>query len=94
VIVVCPCEDVTADDVREAIALGASQPDDVKRVTRCGMGFCQGVFCEPAVRHILGDLAGAGPARFRKRVPVRPVPLEILAAAAPSAARQSSALEA
>lgn len=90
---VCPCEDVTDDDIRSAMALGASQPDDVKRVTRCGMGFCQGLYCEGEVQRLLAlATTTSGGASFRKRVPVRPVSLSLLAIATEPGAEQSSVL--
>lgn len=43
--IVCRCEDLTLRDIREAIAEGAHTMDEIKRLTRCGMGPCQGKTC-------------------------------------------------
>ena len=42
---VCRCEDITLAEVRKAIADGYDTIDEVKRVTRAGMGPCQGRTC-------------------------------------------------
>lgn len=61
---------------------GPSHPDQIKRLTRAGMGQCQGRRCREQVRCLLAQADGvpfdAVPvASFR--APVRPVPLGILA---------------
>jgi NADPH-dependent 2,4-dienoyl-CoA reductase/sulfur reductase-like enzyme len=73
--VVCRCEEVTADAVREAVGeLGAGDPRTVKLLTRAGMGWCQGRMCTPAV----AGLAGCEPTPSRRPF-ARPVPLGVLA---------------
>ena len=42
---VCRCEDITLAEVRKVIAEGYRTIDEVKRVTRAGMGPCQGRTC-------------------------------------------------
>ena len=37
---ICRCEEVTLDEVREWIARGYDTPEELKRVTRIGMGPC------------------------------------------------------
>jgi NAD(P)H-nitrite reductase large subunit len=48
-ILVCRCEDITLTDVRKAIADGYSTIDEIKRVTRAGMGPCQGRTCRSLI---------------------------------------------
>ena len=43
--IVCRCEDLTLEDVRKAIADGYRTIDEIKRVTRAGMGPCHGHTC-------------------------------------------------
>jgi len=43
--IICRCEDVTLADIRKAIADGYRTIDEIKRVTRAGMGPCQGRTC-------------------------------------------------
>lgn len=40
-IIVCRCEDVTLGEIRKAIREGATTLDEVKRITRAGMGPCK-----------------------------------------------------
>ena len=42
---VCRCEDITLAEVEKAIADGCRTIDEVKRMTRAGMGPCQGRTC-------------------------------------------------
>jgi NAD(P)H-nitrite reductase large subunit len=53
-IVVCRCEDLTLTEIRKAIADGYRTIDEIKRVTRAGMGPCQGRTCRSI---IAGELA-------------------------------------
>ena len=43
--IVCRCEDITLAGIKEAIADGCRTIDEIKRVTRAGMGPCQGRTC-------------------------------------------------
>ena len=42
---VCRCEDITLAEIRRVIAAGYRTIDEIKRVTRAGMGPCQGRTC-------------------------------------------------
>ena len=52
--IVCRCEDLSLTAIRKAIADGYRTIDEIKRVTRAGMGPCQGRTCRPI---IAGELA-------------------------------------
>jgi len=81
--VVCRCEEVTAGMVREAVALGATGPNQLKAYMRCGMGPCQGRMCGLTAAEIIADARGAGVPEigyFRIRPPIKPVMLGELAA--------------
>jgi D-hydroxyproline dehydrogenase subunit alpha len=71
--VLCRCEDVTAGEVDAAVAAGARTPAELKIVTRCGQGPCQGRVCE---RLVAARLPAGG--RYSSRAPVAPVPLAVL----------------
>ena len=43
--IICRCEDVTRERVLECIVNGYNTLDEIKRVTRAGMGPCQGRTC-------------------------------------------------
>lgn len=80
---VCRCEEVTEDEILEVIADGARGINDVKRRTRAGMGLCQGIFCVRPIAELLRGQLGLSPAEIAPmtaRPPVRPIPLEQLAA--------------
>ena len=47
--VICACEGARVRDVDQAVALGLADLSSIKVVTRCGMGPCQGRYCEPQV---------------------------------------------
>lgn len=92
--IVCPCEAVSAAALRVALDDGAQTPDDLKRVTRCGMGICQWRRCGIPVMRWLSGALGVPIGRLplpRVRPPVRPVPLSALATA--GAARRGPAGE-
>jgi hypothetical protein len=90
---VCACEDVTAEDLRALRPpryLGAPGPeagldalpgndqDHVKRLTRAGMGACQGRRCRDSVHAVISR---DNPAKLAShRAPLRPLPLAVLAA--------------
>ena len=60
-----------------------ANPDQVKRLTRAGMGVCQGRRCREQVAMTLARAAGADLADVplaTYRAPVRPLPLKVLAA--------------
>ena len=80
--IVCRCEGVTAKEISSAIKLGCNGANQLKAFTRCGMGACQGRMCGPTVEAMISDATGrsrAEVARFRGRVPVRPVSLDVFA---------------
>ena len=61
---------------------GPAHPDQIKRLTRAGMGACQGRRCREQVACLLAAEQGTTPDRVpiaSFRAPVRPIPLGILA---------------
>lgn len=44
-IIVCRCSDVTLQEIRTFIEEGYTTLDDIKRLSRAGMGQCQGKTC-------------------------------------------------
>jgi bacterioferritin-associated ferredoxin len=87
--VLCRCEEVTQADVRRAISLGADSADEVKAITRCGMGDCQGRMCSHLVAQCLARESGRPVAEvglFRPRPPIFPIPIAALSRQAENAA--------
>ena len=52
-LVVCRCEEVTQADIKEVISQGVTTMNEIKRLTRAGMGLCQGKTCGRLVTGIL-----------------------------------------
>jgi bacterioferritin-associated ferredoxin len=81
-LIICRCEEVTRGEIAAAIEAGAETLNEVKRLTRAGMGLCQGRTCRRLVMQIFGEKTGKGsegiiPTTFRP--PVRPLTIETLA---------------
>ena len=79
---VCRCEEVTARQVLDAVALGCQGPNQLKSFLRCGMGPCQGRLCGLTVTELIASARGV-PAEeigyYRLRPPVKPITLAELA---------------
>lgn len=78
---VCRCEEISAGQIRHAIAQGHDDSNQVKYITRCGMGPCQGRQCSLSVAHIVAAETGcriADAGIFRGRPPVMPLTLQQL----------------
>ena len=78
---ICRCEEVTREEIEEAIEDGAATMNEVKRCTRAGMGLCQGRTCRRQVEKILAEKTGKSlkdviPTNYRQ--PVRPVKMEVM----------------
>lgn len=81
-LIICRCEEVTEEEIREAIRNGASDVDGVKRATRAGMGLCQQHTCYSLVAKIISEMTEKPLSEivpFTKRPPVRPIPAKTLA---------------
>lgn len=82
--VICRCEEITAGQIRAvARAGGPVGPNQLKALTRCGMGPCQGRQCGPLVTNLLAMAQGRPHAEVglqRIRPPLKPVTLGELAA--------------
>jgi NADPH-dependent 2,4-dienoyl-CoA reductase/sulfur reductase-like enzyme len=80
--IVCRCEEVTAGQIRQAVEDGHTDNNQVKFLTRCGMGPCQGRQCSPSVGHIVASITGENIQQsgyYRVRPPVNTLSLQELA---------------
>lgn len=80
--IMCRCEEVTREEIMEAIRQGARSLEDVKLRTRAGMGFCQGRTCRRLIAGLLAAYYEMPVDRFLPgsiRVPVAPIRLSLLA---------------
>lgn len=76
---ICACERVTIGEVRQAVATGLHDLSSIKIVTRCGMGPCQGRYCEPLVGRLIAEAGVAPRAPLSQKVLARPVDVAELA---------------
>lgn len=79
--IVCRCEEVTEEEVRQAIRDGCRTLEEIKRTLRVGMGHCGGRGCLRIIARIIQEMAGTSMAhqRFpRSRPPLKPLPLKLL----------------
>jgi bacterioferritin-associated ferredoxin len=79
--IVCRCEEIILREIREAVAEGATEVSEVKRITRTGMGLCQGRMCGPALQEIIAGWRGlpaSSIGHLGPRPPVKPVLLGAL----------------
>ncbi len=85
--VICRCEEITLRELKEAVAKGASQLKDVKRMTRMGMGSCEGRMCGPALIEYMRHLKNVPSEELGYLLPrpsIKPVALGVLAASKPN----------
>lgn len=80
--IVCRCEEITQEEILEAIRSGDTTLDAIKKRTRAGMGFCQGRTCRRLVAQLISayssiplDAASGGSIR----IPVGPLALGLIA---------------
>ncbi len=80
--VVCLCEEVTRGDLLATVQRGAGHPDHLKRLTRAGMGHCQGRRCREQIQMVLSDSTKSALQEVplaSYRPPFRPIPLAVIA---------------
>lgn len=73
---ICRCEEITEEEIRQAVRNGADTIAGVKRRTRAGMGLCQGHTCSKLVVRIIAEETGKPLAEIlpaTTRPPVRPL---------------------
>jgi thioredoxin reductase/bacterioferritin-associated ferredoxin len=79
--IICRCEELTLGDIKSAIGSGTIEMNELKRMTRMGMGRCQGRMCAPAVQEIIAAqtrIPAAEIAYLNQRPPTKPVPINVL----------------
>ena len=80
--IVCRCEEVTARQIIDTVALGCDGPNQMKAFLRCGMGACQGRLCGLTVTELIAHARGVAPQAtgyYRIRPPVKPITVAELA---------------
>jgi NADPH-dependent 2,4-dienoyl-CoA reductase/sulfur reductase-like enzyme len=80
--IVCRCEEITLAQIEAALADGRASIGDLKRMTRAGMGPCQGRYCGAVLSQLLAKQRGREldeDLRFAPRVPIKPVAIADIA---------------
>ena len=80
--IICRCEDIIESEITAAIDQGAETADEVKRLTRAGMGHCQGRTCRRLVNQVIARRLGQKPEDQKpvtQRSPLQPISLKTLA---------------
>lgn len=78
----CTSNKIAARDSKTLQQDGPLNPDQIKRLTRAGMGTCQGRRCREQIAMLLALASETSPAAIplaSYRAPVRPLPLRLLA---------------
>lgn len=81
-LIICRCEEITKGEIKDAIRNGMRTLNGIKRITRAGMGLCQGQTCQRLVTQILASELGVAPGKVEPttaRAPVRPLKLSVFA---------------
>ena len=80
--IICRCEEITKGEIKAAIRNGMQTVNGIKRITRAGMGLCQGQTCQRLVTQIIAEelrKSVADIAPTTARGPVRPLNLAAFA---------------
>ena len=80
--IICRCEDITWGEIREQLDKGYHTLDEIKRITRAGMGPCQGKTCRRILIYAIARYLAKTPdevALSTFRPPTKPIPLGTLA---------------
>lgn len=76
--IVCRCEEITLGEIREYIRKGYRSLDEIKRISRAGMGPCQGRTCRQLIMQEIARATGKPMAELNMptfRPPAKPVKL-------------------
>lgn len=56
--IICRCSDLTVDDIRDLLKQGYTSFDEIKRISRAGMGPCQGRTCGQLILREIAKFTG------------------------------------
>ncbi|NLA95740.1 MAG: 4Fe-4S binding protein [Clostridiaceae bacterium] len=75
---ICRCEGITIGDVRKLVEEGYTTVDEIKRISRAGMGPCQARTCGPLIADLIARITGVPVEDVEPsahRPPVKPLPI-------------------
>ena len=76
--VICRCENITVKDIQKMVQEGVSDLNEMKCITRAGMGPCQGRMCGTAMAEVIAWKTKTSPDEaglMNIRPPIKPIPL-------------------
>lgn len=79
-LIICRCEEVTKQEIVDAIYEGYTTIQSIRKRTRAGMGFCQGKTCGRLLQQLIveyADVNAKDTAPARVRPPVRPLAIDV-----------------
>ncbi|WP_027964679.1 FAD-dependent oxidoreductase [Halalkalibacillus halophilus] len=80
--IVCRCENISVKDIKETMNKDASpnELNTIKLETRCGMGLCQGKYCEESLYRLTKEILGKAPkdTYFKGQSPVKAITIRNL----------------
>ncbi len=82
--IICRCEEVTLGEVRLALRDSPGHAGTLKRMTRVGMGRCQGRYCGAVAARLVAQTTGRpikDHSHFAPHVPIKPVSIATIMAA-------------
>ena len=80
--IICRCLNVSKKDLHTDITNDVESAGAVKRITRAGMGKCQGRYCSPIVQELISLHFGSPIdefSGFAPQVPIKPTPISVIA---------------
>lgn len=80
--IICRCEEITKGEIKAAIRNGMHTVNGVKRITRAGMGLCQGQTCQRLVIQLIAEELRQSAADIEPttaRGPARPLRMAVFA---------------
>lgn len=80
--IICRCEGITLGEIRELIREGYRTVDEIKRISRAGMGPCQGRTCRQLIMQEIARSTGQNIADMHMptfRPPTKPISLGVVA---------------
>ncbi len=64
-IIICRCEDVSLQDIRDCLKQGYTTYEEIKRILRVGMGPCQGQTCSHLIQREIARFLHENPEKIK-----------------------------
>jgi len=80
-VIICRCEEISKEEIINAIRNGADTVTLVKKYTRAGMGLCKGKTCSIVIQRLIAEYSGKRPDQIPfdiEREPFRPVKISVM----------------